>query len=265
MNACAQFEERLIDSAAGDLAAEQRPALDSHLAACAACRERFALETSLFASVDAGLAAMVAADPSAEFAGRVMEQVTGEAERKLLAAIDAGVARTVTDEPSPQFAAAVRTRIAQEPPPKASWFPFGWRVLVAGALAGFALLAFWPRPEPNVAVVKNTPPPAVPQVIDAGPPLQTAVPRVRPVRHAAPPVRKSEFEVLVPENERLAVTRFYRFVQEGRIDTAQVLEANRMELAARLGELKMPAVFAASAPVKALDLVDAPRSTSDER
>ena len=72
-------------------------------------------------------------------------------------------------------------------------------------------------------------------------------------------------EVLIPAEELQTVTRFYRFVQEGRINTAQVLQTNRMELAARLAELQTPVLVARGTEIKTLDLVDGPRSTSDQK
>ena len=72
-------------------------------------------------------------------------------------------------------------------------------------------------------------------------------------------------EVLIPGEELRTVTRFYRFVQEGRINSAQVLQANRVELAARLTELQTPVLVARATELKTLDLVDGPRSTSDEK
>jgi hypothetical protein len=254
MSTCAQFVDMAIAAAWGDLAAELQPALHAHLAACAACRARLAAERRLSAQLDVGLARIVAAEPSPGFAARVLAQVTGDAERKLLAAIDAGLAGSVAGEPSPEFAAALRARIAAEAPPRHAWFSLGPAL---GAVAAALLLLFlWkgetlrPQPVGRTTTTENaaTPGPLPPLLI----PVKEK--RTRP-RTMAP-------EVLVPEEERRAVTRFYRFVQEGRIHPEQVLLANRIELALRLKELETPLLVAASRPLKPLDLVDSPRSTS---
>lgn len=261
MSICLQFEERVIAEAAGNLENAERPALEAHLEECGACRARLASERRLFASIDAGVVAMVVGEPAPEFAANVMAQLTGEAEQKLLAAIDAGVAHTVAAEPSPIFAAAVRARIASEPAPKPAWFSFGWGGLAAGALAGVALLVVLMSPEPTPVVNNGPPAPPVNRVpVNQAP---TLIQQVAHVRRVTP--RPKAPEVLILDSERQSVARFYRFVQEGRINTAHVLEANRIELAVRLEELKTPALLAASSSVKTLDLVDAPRSTSDHR
>lgn len=277
MNGCHQFEEQVIAEAVGDLETQHRATLETHLANCGACRQRLVREQQLFASIDAGIVAMAAGEPSADFAAKVMAQVTGEAERKLLAAIDAGLAQTVAAEPSPAFAARVRQRIAAEPERQRTWFSWGW-VTATGAVAAAALLAvvIWPG-EPKLTV--SNPIPSLPPKVHLGASRET--PRdpgrepsrvVDPLRAESriPPVAASaklpqEPEVLIPDDERRVVTRFYRFVQEGRINPAQVLEANRIELAAKLGELQTPLLAVRSSEVKTMGLVDSVRSTSEDK
>ncbi len=283
MKACSQFEEMLMDAAAG--AAETvPPELASHFSHCGGCIERFAQERQLFAAIDEGLAAAVAAEPSPEFARHVLEQVSGEAERKLLAAIDAGIAQSVEGEPSPRFAAAMRNRIATEPPPRRNWLSTNWWIPAAGLVAAAALLAVMLKGTPTVSVPQDNLPlnsasaqrPIPPAGIDAAsaqtPRLQPAAkhrssrsPAARPSGIVAEAAKLDTPEVLIAADELQVITRFYRFVQEGRINAAQVLEGNRIELAARLAELKTPVLVAQNIPVKTLDLVDAPRSTSDEK
>lgn len=275
MNPCAQFEEQVIAAAAGDLGSDEAPALDRHLAACSACRERLAQERVLFNKIDAGLAARVASEPSPAFAQCVMEQVSGAGERKLFAAIDAGLAQTVAGDPSPAFAATVRMRVASEPPPKRAWFSFGAWVPIAGPVAAAALLVlfFWNWPAPPrpgiptlpVEAAKRGPAPSVAAVNPAGVSQgQIQTTRVHAKRQGA--AKSSEYlEVLISAEERRVVVGFYRFVQEGRINPEQVLAANRAELVAKLNELQTPILALKGSEVKTLDLVDTVRSTSDDK
>lgn len=219
---------------------------------------------------------MVAGEPTPEFAVSVMAHVTGEAERKLLAQIDAGVAATVAGEPSPQFAAAVRGRIAAEPAPRRTWFSFGWWVPAAGAVAGAVLLALVlqetpvpPRGVPT-AVINSVDPPVradVPVVVTKVPNKRRTAPGrpriVAPEETTLLVAAKAEMpEVLILPEER-HVAGFYRFVREGRLNAAQVLLANRIELAVLLGEMQTPSLVRRGSEVKTLDLVDSVRSTSD--
>lgn len=284
MKACPQFEEQLIDAAAG--AAETVPTeLASHLSYCQACIERFARERQLFAAIDAGLAASVAAEPSPEFSRQVMEQVSGEGERRLLAAIDAGIAKTVEAEPSPQFAAAVRSRLTAEAQVRTPWSFFRLWMPVTGLVAASVLLVLLLRgTPPQRPVGRGNEPPSPVTATQVEPPLTNGANAETPGKTAAGKSRQAQPlhsaepaamfaaadtntlpEVLIPAEEQQVVVRFYRFVQEGRINTAQVLEANRVELAQKLGEMRTPALLAQVAAVKTLDLVDSPRSTSDEK
>ena len=277
MKNCGQFEEGLLALASGERAQDGCVVAARHIAECAACGERLARERSLFARVDAGLAAMVAGEPSSEFAAKVIACVTGKAEQDLLAAIDAGVAQTVSGGPSAQFAAAVRQRIAAAPAPRRAWLAGAWwaPAFAVAAIALFVLL--WGRSE------RATPPDNQPPRIASVTPKQTGAPaaiaHVPPanahgkVQTQRPQSRRGHGEqaqlsealpaVMIPGDERVAVLGFYRFVQEGRINTAQVLESNRIELAKKLEEMRTPLLVARATEVKTLDLVDTARSTAD--
>lgn len=272
MNVCIQFEESIISAAAGDLDAGVQQSLDAHLHGCAACCARLSREQRLFAQLDAGLAHMVAGEPSLEFSSRVMAHVTGEAERQLLVAIDAGMAQTVAADPSPHFAAAVRRRIAAHPAPRA-WFGLGWWGPAIGAVAVAILLAFfWPSslvPAGDRSVTRTAAravePAVVQPPVSVRPAAKSASSRKRiPAPHVEQVAAETP-EVIVSDEERRAVTRFYRFVQEGRIDPAQVLASNRVALALLLKELATPELGLRAEGINTLDLFPNPRTTSDHK
>lgn len=105
---CESYQAWMADAAAGGLAASRAVELEAHLGKCTRCREAFDRERALFARIDAGLAAQVAGEPSAEFALRVRRRLETEA--------------------------------AAEPAR-----PFVWIPVFAGALAVLLLVAVWVR------------------------------------------------------------------------------------------------------------------------
>lgn len=71
---CAHFEELILDSFDRELAGQERPALDAHLAGCASCRVFLEAQKSL----DTALAAGIAAPPLPDgFARQVLSRVDG--------------------------------------------------------------------------------------------------------------------------------------------------------------------------------------------
>lgn len=279
MKNCGQFEEELLALASGEREQEECAAAARHIAECAACGERLAMERSLFARVDAGLAAMVAGEPSAEFAAKVMACVAGKAEQDLLAAIDSGVAHSVEGEPSAQFAAAVRQRIAAEPAVHRAWFSGTWWAPALAVAAIVLVVLVWNRgariepptvqpratatatPDSSASLPKMAGSATIPVAAQTKGQRRDA--EVAEVRGDQSPPSEALPAVMIPADERVAVLGFYRFVQEGRINTAQVLESNRIELAKKLEEMRTPLLVARAAEVKTLDLVDTARSTAD--
>jgi hypothetical protein len=75
---CLRYQESLTDVAAGALDLERESALRAHLEACAPCRAALEAERQLFAAIDLGVAASVAANPSADFAARVHRLIAQE-------------------------------------------------------------------------------------------------------------------------------------------------------------------------------------------
>ncbi len=118
---CKQYKENLAAAALGALEPRREAEFAAHLAGCAACR----------AALDD--------------------------ERRLLDAVDRGVAASVAAEPSAEFAARVRRRLDQEPQPTHSWFG-GWVPATAGALAVLALVALWLARRPPVLPGTAEPP-----------------------------------------------------------------------------------------------------------
>jgi hypothetical protein len=210
---CANYKDWLSDAALGALDAQRDAVLRAHLAECAACRAALEAERALFAAMDAGLEASVAA------------------------------------EPSPEFVARVRMRLAEEPAPRAAWLT-GWLPVTATAMAVIALAAVWFLPRDTVVSPPATPEigkssapaaPATPQqqIQDATNTVRGHVGVVttgiqRPLR---PPQQAPE--ILVPPGQWLAVVRLYEGVNRGRVDTESLLKPVPLELPA-IQELKVP-------------------------
>lgn len=105
--ACKKYAGWMSASAAGALRDVDEAELRAHVAGCLACRGEW------------------------------------EAIRALVAAVDRGIEAMVAGEPSPQFAARLRARIAREPEPTA-WPLLTWPRFAVGALVAAAmLLAVW--------------------------------------------------------------------------------------------------------------------------
>ena len=123
--ACERNKKDLMAAALGGVPANRRAELNAHLAECAACRAEF------------------------------------ERQRELLAAIDRGVAASVAAEPSADLAARIREHLGEQPAPATSWLS-GWIPAAAGAMAVFVFVAVWLARRPHIA--PGNPAPVIAQV-----------------------------------------------------------------------------------------------------
>jgi len=118
---CEEYAVLMLDAALGAPASGREAELRTHIPACAACRA---------AQQDAAA---------------------------LAAAVGGGVAAVVAGEPSPQFAARLRARIAAEPAPVAwPWFA-GWRSSLGVAVAAAAAFLLLRMPHHAVPAPPNVP------------------------------------------------------------------------------------------------------------
>jgi hypothetical protein len=222
--ACEGFEKNLIEEAL----ASTDPALLAHLAKCADCRAELAAQRELQERITAGIAAMVA------------------------------------DEPSPALMMRVRARIAEESAPRfMNWIQWATAGVAVTALAAFAV---WfagrhaigqPTPESrSVQTLQSPSSPAQKPAEVAAPQelVQAAVNANRvqgPARHAThirPAERASVVvkatqpavavaanpahgeirgEVIVPAGQREAVLRLVDALRTGRVDAASLLRTNQ--------------------------------------
>jgi hypothetical protein len=170
---------------------------------------------------EALMAAALGAPRAAEFEAhlRACADCRAELERQqqLAAAMDLALVSSLAVEPSPEFAARVRQRLAEEPAPRAAWFP-GWLPAAAGAL-GVALLVWWlipprtapPAPEaPVVAKVEPGPPAPVEGRAPSPAPKAARPSRPAPLRAAGSP---GPPEILLPLEQRQGVEWLYRALQ----------------------------------------------------
>jgi hypothetical protein len=188
--ACEKYSGWMTDGALGALSGEREAELRAHAAGCANCRrERDALRT-------------------------------------LVQAVDRSVEALVAGEPSPQFAAQLRARIAEEPAPTA-WPFFTWRQLAVAALAAAALFAVWmvrslehsrgPSPIAANTQAETARPPAAETV--AAPEGSSSR---RSFHRAHGRAASLSMEVLVPKGQLAAGLLWSEGVREGTIDGAQL-------------------------------------------
>jgi hypothetical protein len=176
--------------------------------------------------------------------------------QKLVVAVDAGVAAIVAGEPSPALAARVRQRIAEETAAP-QWRITSWIPVAAGALALLALVSIWlirrePAHQPNVAshgAVESPAKPVSPAVVPRRPQVASReTPRLARPPHAHRPAASAgarletggEPEILVPPEEWSGVASLYSAMQTGRVDgTLLVASAKNLGKPLAVDELKI--------------------------
>jgi hypothetical protein len=195
--ACEKYSGWMTDAALGGLRREEAAELHTHVAACYGCRSEW------------------------------------NAARTLAAVVDHGVEALLAGEPSPQFAARLRARLAEEPAP-AAWPLFTWPRLAAGALVAAVLLVtmlLTRAPErrgivapmaTNTSGATEQPHPrkagATPTRVAGRLPAGSRHGRVRVDRRYGP----LTFEVLVPKGQLSAALILSEGVSAGTIDGAQL-------------------------------------------
>jgi hypothetical protein len=199
---CERYRDALVDVAAGGAAP---PALETHLASCAACRGELAALRQALALADAELAGLPSAEPSADLAARI------------------------------------RGAAADQPAPAPWRFAWLWPA-VAGAAGLAVALAAWPphRPDvpappplPRAADTSPGPVPAPPVPLTAPVPSRLAAEGTRPaastktVRRSSPaPSRPDELEVLVPAGEAEVFLRFASHLRTRAVSPDSILLAD---------------------------------------
>jgi hypothetical protein len=179
---CENYREALTEAAATDSAPSRE--LRSHLGACASCRAAFTAEQHLFAAIDAGLRA-----------------------------------RANTDVP-PTFLPRVRASLERVSASQRRWTPF---LVFAAASAAIVLMLFIAtRPRHGVSDAQarqifSAPPREKPETSARSEASGTRAivasshsRRAEPLRNSPPAnsASSSQFEVLVPPEEREALARF---------------------------------------------------------
>lgn len=230
---CEQFKTRLTDFALGAEDIE----FGAHLDGCASCRAALDAQRSLRASIDRGLASLVAGKPSGD------------------------------------FAAHVRQRIAQAGVTTRPWFA-GWMPVTAAALAlvvlvGVLTIGRPPRP-PQTAEVK--PPAQVaptekagavapPEVTPTQPPHTVATGR-RPPRGPQSAANR-EPEVLVPRGQMDAVMQLYNSIWSRKAD-GSTLMAQAAPIEELLKPLKTPELRIAPLEIERLSEEGKPMGSSEK-
>jgi hypothetical protein len=232
---CERFKTRMTDFALGADDAELR----AHLDACPSCRAELGAQRALLASIDRGLASMVAAKPAGD------------------------------------FAAQVRRRIAQEGVSPRPWFS-GW--LPVTAAAALALVVFVavltigrpPRPPQSVRVTQPAPIAPAGTSREAAPPEAARPEPPRTVAFGRRPPRElqsatnREPEVLVPRGQMDAVMQLYNSVWSGKADgtslTAQAAPMSENLKPLTIAELKIPTL-----EIVPLESGEQPKGPSENR
>jgi hypothetical protein len=190
--ACEKYSNSIMAAVLGGLSPEHETELREHVARCAACRGKF------------------------------------DQARAALDVADRGVEALVAGEPSAQFAARLRARIANELSPR----PLDWRAWIpvaAGVCVLAASLVTVMIRTPRQTIVNSTPMaqnisnpepevPATGQGEVAGAPRTVRRTKSREVQDRRP-------EVLVPPGQLAAVMQFANAVDAGRVDGEQIAAA----------------------------------------
>jgi hypothetical protein len=230
---CERFKTRLLDFALGAEDAE----FSAHLDACAACRAALDAQRTLLASMDRGLASLVAGEPAGDFAEHVRQRIAQ---------------------------AGVTTR-----PWFAGWLPVSAAALALVVLVGVLTIGRPSRPPQSAGV---TPPAQVAPIEKAGavaPPEVTPTKPPRTVAIGRPPrppqsAAVREPEVLVPRGQMDAVMQLYHSVWSGKADGAMLMaEAASME--ELLKPLKTPELRIAPLEIERLSEEGKPIGSSEKR
>jgi len=194
---CEKYSGWITDTALGELRAEREPELQAHAMECAACREALGHARALDEFVTRGVQALVAG------------------------------------EPSPQFATNLRRRIAQESePPRFPWM--AWAPVLAGALALAVVLAITVARRPvqtrsNPSIASTVNPVSAPQAASTASvstpqnPARTRSQRDSNRGTTPRPVTTTLPEIIVPKGQLSAAAQLSAAISSGRVDGNQLL------------------------------------------
>ena len=236
--ACEKYTDWLTEAALGALTPGREAELRLHAAACSDCHSEW------------------------------------EALRSLVAAVDRGVGAMVAGQPSPQFAARLRARIAEEREPVA-WPLLTWPRFALATLAAAAVLiaVFLVRPQEWARRQTPTPATTAVRIAEPLPSGKVAAPErnlettfVEPRRSAARAnIQAAAFsmEVLVPKGQIAAALVLSAGVSVGKIDGAQLVRL--AERSAEPLELKTLDIRPLASPSAAQDAAKAASTVDDGR
>lgn len=180
------------------------------------------------------------ADASAHLAVCSACQATLETEERVLATIDAALGELASTEPAPNFVARVRAHVEHAP----RWLAGAW--WTPAAVAALALLVAaivvgsWPRERSAVREASASHPVQVPAVAPAETAANSSISTAKrkDTRNARVHVRRVSDrprlapmpEVLVPEQQREAVTRLFASLRAGQPEAiAMLMSLDRRE------------------------------------
>lgn len=206
MLTCEKYGEWIKEAALGEVSPRRERELLAHAGECDACREAY------------------------------------QSAREVAALVDRGVEALVAGQPSPEFAARLRARIAEEgPAPRFAWFT--WKPVATGFVAAVALAVLWvflapsrptlpPKSGQPVSTIASALPPEAhaPGVASADAAQRNRGHSIALQRHSRTQLvaqqrrgigrihSPSEPEVLVPPGQLEAVMQLAADIRSGRID-----------------------------------------------
>jgi hypothetical protein len=219
---CDRFQSELREAGAG---APSSPALQGHLASCAACRARFAAEQNLYASIDSNLRAAVNAEAPVH------------------------------------LTASIRARLAGMPASSRIWnwlwVPAAFSAAAVASLFLVTKLSTQVENPPQLASDGSANPPLTANSGSVIPPEPTTHPRsharVLTVRNAA---QEAEVTVL-PTVEKLAMVRLVRGLQSGVISPSPLVGNSGADLSQ---EINVRQITVESLQIQPLEGEAAPES-----
>ena len=223
---CERYQNWLSDAALGALDRSRESELRAHVEDCAGCRTALERERMLVAAIDRGVAAHLAAEPSANFAARLKARLAEE-----------GAGRPAQAEAGPRsgWPWGFRPGLEQRWIPAAALalvaatIGLGWLVHHVAGVRGPAASAQQAR-QPALSATRPAPPPS-PAHAAAGSATEVASLR-QPARRgratsarAVPSEVRSEGlpEVLIDQSEQEGIVRLCTAIQNGRVNLVSLM------------------------------------------
>jgi hypothetical protein len=198
---CEKYSRLITGEVLGGLTPERERGLREHVAQCARCKEEFDHARAAFAAVDRGVEALVAG------------------------------------EPSPQFAARLRARIANDHAPTRLewrlWLPVAAGAFVLAAVLVVVMIRMPQQSTRESAPVRQAPPNPTEASIAANSKIEIPGKRPSLAADAIQPSSRTKYrivqarqpEILVPRGQLAAIMQFANVVNAGDIDTEQMAAA----------------------------------------